>query len=100
LISPRIVGRERRPAVRIEAIDRLQERERGDLQHVLALAAARVAARELAGQRQVALDERGAERGIAIPAIVAEERVRVARLRGGATRSQRSGAMAARLLAR
>ena len=62
LSSPRIVGTAKlENAVsrrRVEAVDRLQQPERGDLDQVVErLAAALVAAGELAGERQEALDE-------------------------------------------
>ena len=60
--SPRIVGTAKlENAVvrrRVEAVDRLQQTERGDLDQVVErLAAALIAARELARERQEALDE-------------------------------------------
>src|SRR3954447_7211536 len=56
-------GGERGLALGIEAVDRLQQPERGDLDQVVELlAAALIAAGELAGQRQEALDE-GLARG-------------------------------------
>ena len=65
--------RERGLARGVEAVDRLQQAERGDLDQVVELlAAALVAARELARQRQEALDELLARGRIAL-AVVADE---------------------------
>jgi hypothetical protein len=59
-------GRERRLTRRIEAVDRLQEPERGDLDEIVeVLATALIATGELAGERQEALHERLAGRLIA-----------------------------------
>ncbi len=68
--SPRIVGTANdENAVsrdRIEAVDRLQEPERGDLDEIVeVLATALIAPGELAGERQEALDERLAGRLVA-----------------------------------
>ena len=59
-------ARERGLAARVEAVDRLQQAERRDLDEVVErLAAALVAARELARERQEALHERLARGGVA-----------------------------------
>src|SRR5439155_3305960 len=58
----------------VEAVDRLDEPERRDLEEVLErLLRALVAARELARQRQEALDERLARRGVAVALMAQEE---------------------------
>ena len=65
--------RERRLAGRVEAVDRLQQPERRDLDQVVELlAAALVAAGELARQRQEPRDERLARGGVAL-AVVAHQ---------------------------
>src|SRR5439155_17029293 len=64
-------------AIGVEAVDRLDEPERRDLEEVLErLLGALVAARELARQQQEALDERLARRGVAV-ALVAQEQLAV-----------------------
>ena len=69
--------RERRLARRVEAVDRLQQAERRDLDQVVELLpAALVAARELAGERQEARDELLARGRIAL-AVVADEQAPV-----------------------
>ena len=58
------VAGERDLAVEVEAVDRLDEAERRDLEEVVErLLGALVAARELAGERQEALDEQRAVAG-------------------------------------
>src|SRR5262249_38905956 len=60
-------ARERGLAARVEAVDRLQQAERGDLLEVVELLAAPlVAARELARERQEPLHERGASGGVTL----------------------------------
>jgi hypothetical protein len=72
--------RERGRAGRLEAVDRLQQAERGDLDEVVErLAAALVAARELARERQEALDERLASRGIAVAVVALQQALVLAR---------------------
>jgi hypothetical protein len=62
----------------IEAIDRLHERQRRDLSHVVAFGTARVPAREMKRQRHEALHERIADGGLPVAAKPAEPRVFVA----------------------
>ena len=60
--------------VRLEPVDRLQQAQRGDLDEVVErLAAALVAPRELARERQEACDERFPGRGVAVPVIALEK---------------------------
>ena len=67
-------GGERRLAGRVEAVDGLQQAERGDLDEVVELlAAALVAARQLARERQEARDERLAGRRVALPVVALEQ---------------------------
>ena len=78
LSSPRIVGTAKEEkavrAVRVEAVDRLQEPERGDLDEVVErLAGAVVAPRELARERQEALGERLAGRLVAVSVIALQQ---------------------------
>ena len=66
---------ERGLARRVEAVDRLEQPERGDLDQVVErLAAALVAARELARERQEALDELLARRLVALVVVALEQR--------------------------
>ena len=68
-------GRERGLARRVEAVDRLEQAERGDLDEVVELlAAALVAPRELAGERQEALDQRLARGRVAVRGAALEQR--------------------------
>src|SRR5947208_4871913 len=61
-------------AIGVEAVDRLDEPERRDLEEVLErLLGALVAARELARQRQEALDERLARGGVALALLAQKE---------------------------
>ena len=61
------VAREGDVALGVEAVDRLDQAERRDLDEVLQrLLGALVATRELAGERQEALDQRLARRRIAV----------------------------------
>ena len=65
---------ERGRPLRLEAVDRLQQAERGDLDQVVErLAAALVAPRKLARQRQEALHERLARGGIAVAVVALEQ---------------------------
>ena len=48
---------ERQPAVRVEALDRLQQAERGDLFDVLALWTGEITTGEVTGERKKTLDE-------------------------------------------
>ena len=78
---------ERGLALRVEAVDRLQQAERGDLHEVVErLAAALVAAGELAGERQEALDERVARRRIAALVVLHQQPTILARARAGPLR--------------
>ena len=75
------VGAEEDPALEVEAVDRLDQADRRDLDQVVELlAAARVAARDRARERQVGLDE-----------LVARGLRRRARGRRGGARSPRAG---------
>ena len=70
------VGRERAAPARVEAVDRLHERQAGHLLEVFQrLRRVAVAAREAARERQMALDQRGAGRRVAGPVPPREERV-------------------------
>ena len=85
--SPRIVGTANDEnavsRVGVEAVDRLQQAERGDLDEVVELlAAALVAPRELARERQEALDERLARRRVAVAVVALEQPPVLARARG------------------
>ena len=78
LISPttfgRGVGGERDLALELEAVDRLDQSDRADLLDVLErLAAAGVAARQRAHERQVALDQLLARRGVAVLVVAAKQ---------------------------
>ena len=65
---------ERRLARGVEALDGLQQPERGDLDQVVErLAGALVAARKLARERQEALDQRLAGRGIGLAVVALEQ---------------------------
>src|SRR5215212_1808116 len=65
---------ERGLAVGIEAVDRLEQTERSDLDEVVeGLAAALVAPRELAGERQEALDQRVARGRVAAVVVLDEQ---------------------------
>jgi hypothetical protein len=85
------VGGERHVARELEAVDRLDQPDRADLLDVLErLAAPGVAARQRADQRQVALDQLFARRGVPLVVVAAKQlAVLAARLRrrGGAVRS-------------
>ena len=92
LISPttfgRGVGRERDVARELEAVDRLDQADRADLLDVLErLAAPRVAAGQRANQRQVALDQLLARRGVALVVVAAEQLAILVARRVPATRS-------------
>ena len=69
------VARERDLALEVEAVDRLDQAEAGDLEEVVeGLLGALVAARELARERQEALDEHLAVDRIALVQVAREER--------------------------
>ena len=73
---------ERGLALRVEAVDRLQQAERGDLHEVVErLAAALVAPGELAGERQEALDQRIARGRVAAVVVLDQQPAVLARAR-------------------
>ena len=74
----------------IEAIDRLDEAQRGDLQQIVErLAGALVAARELSRQREEALHELVASAGVRV-AVIADEQLAIL-ARALRTRTARAG---------
>ena len=70
----RVAG-ERDPALEVEAVDRVEQAQAGDLEEVVeGLVGALVAACELARERQEALDERLAVDRVAVIEVAREER--------------------------
>ena len=66
-------ARERESALGVEALDRLEEAERGDLLEIVGVGAAVIAASEVVGEGKKAGDECVACRRIMIAAIACEE---------------------------
>ena len=79
---------EREAAVGVEALDRLQQGERGDLLEIVELGLAVVAPSEVAAERQEALDQACACGGIALAQVAAEQQEVGVRRREGARRGR------------